>query len=109
MTTFVEFSDGVRRPRPRYSDEYEAPPPRSRRYDSNATPRRPQFQGDAIYPRFDGEPIELLLKRFKKATHLSGVLGEARRHAHFSTRRQRKRSKRKAAAYGRQRQQRQQP
>jgi ribosomal protein S21 len=58
---------------------------------------------DCVRPRFDGEPIDYLLRRLKKVVNANGTLSEAKHHRYATTRSERKRWKRKAAAYKRQR------
>lgn len=62
-----------------------------------------QELGEAIRPRYQGEPIDLMIKRLRKVVGQSGVLSEARRRSYASTRSERKRRKQKAAQRQRQR------
>lgn len=58
---------------------------------------------DCVRPRWDGEPLDYMLKRLKKVVNANGTLSEAKRHRYATTRSERKRWKKKAAMRQRQR------
>jgi ribosomal protein S21 len=64
-----------------------------------------QELGEAIRPRYQGEPIDLMIKRLKKVVEQSGVLSEARRHSFAATKSERRRHKQIAARRRAQREQ----